>query len=584
MIEDLLLQVRKPARYIGQEWNVSRKNFGDAAIKFALVFPDLYEVGMSNLGTRIVYSVLNSSPDVACERFFSVDDDMEEKLRSAGESIFSLESRKPLRDFDIVGFSLDSELDYTNVLRILDLGSVPLKATQRNHTHPLVIGGGGCTLNPEPMHEFFDLFIIGEAEDIIQEFIEAYRRHKTKFKAGAVSKEELLFVFSQLEGVYVPSFYEVAYSAAGDGKITGFSPKIKGVPKKIKKRFVRDLDKSHFPLDWLLPYIQIIHDRVTLEVMRGCPNRCRFCQARSQYFPFRIRNAESILHLAGCSYKRTGYEEISLIGLSVTDYPGIDKLLESLNALFSGRGISISLPSIKAKAGTGKLSSIIARVKKTGLTFAPEAGSERLRQMLAKDFNEEDFFKALEEAYLSGYQHVKLYFMIGLPYESQEDLDEIINFSVRVSELRRKAKSSPAQVNISINALIPKPHTAFQWFGMETAEGLKAKQDHLRKAAKNKRLRLAFHYRAMSFLEGVLSRGDRRLSDVIFLAFAKGAKFDAWGDHFRAEKWMEAFEEKQIDPAFYLKEKSVHDILPWDFIDTGIDKETLVADYNKILQ
>jgi radical SAM family uncharacterized protein len=582
MSEDILLQVNKPARYIGEEWNVSRKKFEDAAIRFGLCFPDLYEVGMSNLGIRIIYSILNSLPDVVCERFFCVCDDLEQKLRVNDKSIFSLESKKPLREFDIIGFSLDSELDYTNVLRVLDLGLIPIRAKDRDSSFPLIIGGGACTMNPEPMHEFFDLFLIGEAEEVILEFIDRYLKHKEKFRSGLMSKADLLFEFAQIEGVYVPSFYEAVYSA--DGALQEFKPKVKGIPKKIKKRFVKDLDKAHFPLDWLVPYIQIIHDRVTLEIMRGCPNRCRFCQARSQYYPLRLRSQEHILSLADCAYKRTGYEELSLIGLSVTDYPGIDKALESLNVLFKGKGIGISLPSIKAKAGVGNLTSIIAQVKKTGLTFAPEAGSKSMREILAKDFNEEHFFQSLEESFASGYQHVKLYFMIGLPHESGADLDEIVNFSIRVSELRRKVKGSPAQVKISINTLIPKPHTAFQWFAMIDPESAKSKQEYLRNKAKNKRLKLTFHNCSMSFLEGVLSRGDRRLAQVISAAFAKGARFDAWGDHFAIEKWMEAFRETGVDPNYYLNELPVHGILPWDFIDVGIDKETLRLEYNKILQ
>lgn len=580
MLEDILLQVNKPARYIGQEWNVSRKDFNKAEIKFALCFPDLYEVGMSNLGTRIIYSILNDIPDVSCERFFAFGADMQILLRNNHFEPFSLESKRRLREFDIIGFSLGSELDYTNVLDILELGAIPLKASGRNLTYPLVIAGGPCTLNPEPMHEFFDFFVIGEAEDLILEAINVYRKYKQDYKSSRINKQDLLFEFSKIEGVYVPSFYEVIYNHFG--VLEKFKPKINGVPLKINKRIVKDLNTCPFPLAWLVPYIQIVHDRVILEIMRGCPNRCRFCQARSGYFPFRQRGIKNILNLAQDLYKYTGYEEISLGGLSVSDYSGVEELLIGLIDLFKHKAVAVSLPSIKAKVMVGNLSSIIAKIKKTGLTFAPEAGSERLRKIIAKDFNEQDFFKAIEEAYLCGYQHVKLYFMIGLPFEEEKDLDAIVDLSTKVSQLRTKAKLMPAQVNISITTLIPKPHTPLQWFKMEEIDNIKHKQDYLKNKIRNKRLRLSFHNRYMSFLEGILSRGDRRLSQVIFYAFKRGARFDAWGNYFVFENWLSAFKEANIDPYFYLKEKSRDELLPWDFMDVGIDKEGLITEFNKV--
>lgn len=581
MLDDILLGVQKPARYIGREWNIPPKNFDGSYIKFAVCFPDLYEIGMSNLGLRIIYGILNNIPDVSCERFFSCCDDMQNVLRDKRLEAFSLETGRRLKEFDIVGFSLGSELGYTNVLNILDLGAIPLNASLRNHTYPLVIAGGPCVLNPEPMHEFFDLFIIGEAEDLILEVIDVYRKYKKDYKASGVSKQELLFMFSQIEGVYAPSLYEVGYTGAGS--IKEFKPKIKGIPVKVKKRTVKDLNTAFFPSNWLVPYVQIVHDRISLEIMRGCPNRCRFCQARPQYFPYRQRDIKNILSLAQRTYKCTGYEELSLGGLSVSEYPGIETLLSGLIDLFKERAVAVSLPSIRAKVLKAGLSSLVARIKKTGLTFAPEGGSERLRQMLAKDFDEQDFFKVIEEAYLSGYRHVKLYFLIGVPYEESSDLDGIIDLSTRVSELRRKVDKKRAQVNISINALIPKPHTPLQWFGMQDLDTIKYKQDYLKSKIKNKMLALSFHNRYMSFLEGVLSRGDRRLSEVILSAFKKGARFDAWSDHFNFEAWLSAFKECDIDPLFYLKEKSKDEILPWDFIDTGIGKEALLSEFNKVI-
>jgi len=580
-MEDILLQVNKPARYIGEEWNVSRKDFQGAGIKFALCFPDLYEVGMSNLGIRIIYGVLNSMPDITCERFFSCGPDLEKILRSNSVEILSLESKKALKDFDIIGFSLGSELDYTNVLNILDLGNIPLRSEGRDNAYPLVIAGGPCALNPEPMHEFFDLFLIGEAEDFLLEFIEAYRTQKTDYRTFKISKQDLLFSFSKLEGVYVPQLYEVSYDL--EGKISEFRVKKEGAPPKIKKRFVKNFDSSFFPKDWLVPYIQTIHDRVTIEIMRGCPNSCSFCQARSQYYPLRVRSIENILSLAKTSLERTGYEEVSLSGLSVSDYPKVENLIRELIAAFKANCVSLSLPSIKAKAQIGELSAMLSQIKKTGLTFAPEAGSQRLRNILRKDFDETEFFQMLAGSYGCGYQHVKLYFMIGIPSENREDLDGIINLSLQVSELRKKVKNISAQVNISVNALIPKPHTSFQWFAMEAEENIRKKQGYLKDKARNRRLKLNFHNPNMSFLEAVLSRGDRRLARVVSLAFEKGARFDAWGNYFNFEFWSDAFKESGLDPNFYLKERARDDIFPWDFIDTGIDKKLMLEEFNKII-
>ena len=581
MLENILLQVHKPGRYIGHEWNLPNKSFAKSDIKFALCFPDLYEIGMSNLGIRIIYAILNNLPDVVCERFFSPALDMEKVLRDKNLEIFSLESRKGLKEFDFAGFSLGYELGYTNVLNILELGLVPLKSSMRGNNFPLVIGGGPCALNPEPMHDFFDLFLIGEAEEAILEIVDIYRKVKTEFKASKISKQDLLVMFSHVEGVYVPSLYEARYSH--EGKIEELKAKCDNVPAKIKKRFVKDLNSAYFPSSWLMPYIQTVHDRITLEIMRGCPNNCRFCQARVQYFPFRQRGVENILNLAQDAYKCTGYEEVSLCGLSVSDFSGLDELLKSLISLFKKDAVSVSLPSVKPKTLIGEASSLIATIKKTGLTFAPEAGSERMREILNKDFNTEEFFKVLQQAYACGYQNIKLYFMIGLPSEREEDLDGIIDLSAQAMELRRKSGKGPAQVNISVNTLVPKPHTPFQWFKMEPIETMKYKQGYLKEKIKNRKIKLSTHNPCMSFIEGVLSRGDRRLSQVILGAFKKGARFDAWDNYFMFDGWMDAFKESAIDPGFYLKDKSRDEFLPWDLLDVGISKEALLKESDKII-
>lgn len=568
MIDDILSQVHKPGRYIGREWNSCRKDFSASDIRFALCFPDLYEVGMSNLGLRILYGILNGLGGVCCERFFSCAEDMENSLRASRTDIFSLESRQRLSDFDLAGFSLGYELNYTNVLNILDLGGIPLFSSERDHRHPLVIGGGPCVLNPEPLHEFFDLFVIGEAEEAILEVVETYRRLKERFRKQEITKQELLQEFARIAGVYVPSLYEASYHPSGE--VAGFQPKVETAPRVITKRFVKDLNSAPFPERWLLPYIEIVHDRITLEAMRGCPNNCRFCQARVQYYPFRKRDKGQILNNAISAYQCTGYEEMAIGGLSVSDYPGIEELLKELMNTFKEKGVSISLPSIKPKMLVGNLSALIAGVKKTGLTFAPEAASEGMRRALNKDFSDADFFAALQRAFLAGYQRVKLYFMTGLPGETQGDLDAILDFAARVSELRREAGKAPAQVNISVNTMIPKPHTPFERLGMEGIEDIKKKQDYLRKKLRNRRLELNFHNPSMSFLEAVFSRGDRRLSKVIVSAFRKGARFDAWSNLFSFAKWSEAFTECGIDPAQYLRQRAPEEALPWGFLDMGV--------------
>ncbi|MDD5670003.1 MAG: TIGR03960 family B12-binding radical SAM protein [Candidatus Omnitrophica bacterium] len=575
--ENLLLGVRRPGRYIGHEWNVSRKDHSQADVSFCLCFPDLYDVGMSNLGLRILYDILNKKDSFVCERLFCPDTDMQDVLKQNNKLLYSLESGTPVKDFDFLGFSLGYELLYTNVLSVLELSGIPCEAAFRDQTFPLIIGGGPCVLNPEPMHEFFDLFVIGEAEDASLEICDVYSRRKKDYREGRFSKEDLLRELAKIKGVYVPSLYDVKHSATG--AVESFTPRYKDVPAIIEKRIVADLDKAVFPVQWLVPYVQVIHDRVTLEIMRGCPNTCRFCQARSLYYPLRFRAPDTVMNLAMETYRCTGYEEMALGGLSVSDYPGFGELLKPLVDYFKKYAVSISLPSIRPKLMLGSFSSLIASVRKTGLTFAPEAGSERLREVLSKNFETEDFFTAVEESYKAGYQHVKLYFMTGLPTEKIEDLDALSEFSVKVSDVRRKTNRGPAEVNISINTMIPKPHTAFQWAGMDGPDGMKEKQDYLKDKVKNKRLKFNFHNRYMSFLEGIFSRGDRRLSRVILRAYKKGCRFDAWSEHFHFETWMDAFKEEGISPEYYLREKSTNELLPWDFISTGVSKDSLLREY-----
>ncbi|MGE5308465.1 MAG: TIGR03960 family B12-binding radical SAM protein [Deltaproteobacteria bacterium] len=551
-----MLGLRKPARYIGSEWNVRKSAFGDARVKCALCFPDLYEVGMSNLGLRILYDVVNRVEGACCERVFSPDLDMEKFLRENNEPLFSLESQQPLSRFDLVAFNIGYELGYTNVLNVLDLSRIPLKSSERSAQDPVIIAGGSAVLNPEPIHEFIDAFFVGEGEEGMAEIAAAVRDHK-----ASSSREEMLGRLAAIEGVYVPSLYKGGHS--------------------IKKRFVADLENSAFPIDWLVPYIQLVHDRVTVEVMRGCPNRCRFCQARSQYYPLRIRKPDTVCRLAEEAFRRTGYEEISLAGLSVSDYPGLKEVLSSLIGRFKKEGVGLSLPSIKPKLMLGELSTLIASIRKTGLTFAPEAGSDRLRRVIGKDFTEEELFATLTKAYEAGYQHVKLYFMIGLPSETDADLDAIVDLAQRVSDLSRKLKGRPAQVNISVNTLIPKPHTPFQWEGVLPEAEIQRRQEYIKRKTRNRNLRFSFHNRSMSFLESVFSRGDRALSPVILSAYRKGCRFDGWDEHLNLAAWTDSFKECGVDPQRYLAARDISVSLPWDFIDTGIPKEELLREYKR---
>jgi len=582
MIDDNLLGIMKPARYIGGEWNSTVKDFEAAEVRFALGFPDLYEVGMSNLGIRILYGALNAMEGVVCERFFSPAADMEKLIRSGERSMRSLENGRELASFDMVGFSLGYELNYPDVLNILDLSGIPLKAAERGIGAPLVIGGGPCAVNPEPMADFFDLFIIGEAEEALPELVSLYREHSRDYKEGRIARAALLEKLASIEGVYVPSLYDVAYSA--EGRIISFSPKTPAAPARIKKRFVGDLDSSFFPRDWVVPYIQIVHDRITLEIMRGCPNRCRFCQARQQYYPLRFRSAGKVKELAAELYKNTGYHEISFSGLSISDYPGIEGLASSLMAEFKDKCVGISLPSIKPKNFLGELSKLIAAIRKTGLTFAPEAGTRRMREIIGKDFDEDIFREAVLKAYAAGYQHVKLYFLIGLPRESSNDLEGIRELSVAVSELRRKISGRPAEVHLSVNTLIPKPHTPLQWFPMASLDSMLEKQAYIRRAlGGNRRVKAVFHSPKLSLLEGVISRGDRRLGRVIETVFRSGVRFDNWNEEASWEKWTAAFAGASLEADFYLGGKSTEDILPWDFIEIGVSKESLAQEFNKVV-
>lgn len=585
-LSELLLQVQKPARYIGGEWNMVRKEWTDDKVKVLLAFPEVYEVGMSYLGLKILYGILNKRDDCLCERVFSPWSDFEEILKKNKMNLFSLESRRAMKEFDIIGVSLAYELNYTNFLNMLDLGGVPVNSSARGGDCPIVIAGGPACYNPEPMSEFIDAFVIGDGEDAIGEIVDVYKSvDKSTVHGSQISpqstvhgpqissqhmdkRRRLLRELAKIPGVYVPSLYEAAYN--DDGTIKSFLPKEKDLPRKIEKRAVKDLDSSFYPADQLVPYIQIIHDRIMLEIMRGCKHACKFCQAGTTYRPRRERSKEAIIRIAKEAYSKTGYEEITLLSLSSGDHSHIREIIEELNGEFKEKGVSISVPSLRIEDSLSKLPVLISQVKKSGLTFAPEAGSECLRKIISKNIDIERLTETLKESYRSGWRRVKLYFMIGLPTEKDDDLESIVKLLYKVSNLKREIDGKGAHVTASINAFIPKPHTPFQREPMETVDLLLRKRDFLRKSVKSRMVEMDFNSFHMGYLEAVLARGDRRLSAVIHEAWRRGAKFDGWKEHFNFDLWLESFREINLDPDFYAsRRRGPDEILPWDFIDIG---------------
>jgi radical SAM family uncharacterized protein len=548
LTQELLLSVMKPARYIGGEFGSVKKDLARADVKVCLCFPDTYEIGMSHLGMRLLYDVINKRDDSAAERVFSPWVDMEEKMRQQNIPLFSLETKTPVRDFDVLGFSLQYELSYTNVLNILSLAGIPLRSQDRDNSFPLVVAGGACALNPEPMADFMDCFVIGEAEEAIVEIIDVFKERK---RSGSRDKDLLLKKLSGIEGVYVP-----LYPPGG---------------KKVVKRFVKDPDKVLAIAHWVVPYIEIVHDRISIEIMRGCPHSCCFCQARASFYPLRILSADKIVEETLRLYRKTGYEDISLLSLSSSDHPGLKDIVERLVGEFRGKGVSISLPSLRAKGYVGELSQVLGATRKTSLTFAPEAGTERLRHFIRKHIDIDELFDVARRAYGAGYRLLKLYFMIGLPTETPQDLDGIVDLCVRLSRLKREIDGHPAQIHVSISNFIPKPHTLFQREPALPRNVLLEKQDYIRKRLKKYRgtIHPTFHDARTSFLEAVLARGDRRLGRVIEEAFRRGAKFDAWEDRLHFSAWKDAFEALAVDPDACVLPPKDGQAPCWDFIDTG---------------
>jgi radical SAM family uncharacterized protein/radical SAM-linked protein len=565
--KELLPFVMKPGRYVGNELNVIKKEPGEK-LKFALIYPDIYENGMSYLGLQILYHIINQRPASLCERAFLPWPDAEEVLKNNSIPFFSLETHTPLKEFDVLGFSLTYELNHAGVLSILSLSGIPLFSKEREENFPLVIGGGFSAFNPEPMADFFDLFVIGDAEEVINKVLDSIE----KGKKGNLKKNELLIELSRISGVYVPSFYEPKYDA--NNRFVGIWRKIPETPEKVNAQTVSELKPEYYPQAPLVPFIETTHDRLTLEIMRGCGQACRFCEATSIYRPKREKDIEQILKEADCGLANTGYEEISLLSLSSTDYKNLPELVQKLQKKFYPKRVSIALPSLRPGSFSMEIARIITQTKKTGLTFAPEAGTQRLRDVIRKNITEEDLLSSVEIAYSSGWNLIKLYFMIGLPTETDEDLKGIADLVGKVLKIGRTFGQGKS-VNVTISPFTPKPYTPFQWEKQEKIEEIERKMRLLEEILDFRNLKVSYRDPLVSFLEGVLGRGDRRLGKVIHSAWKNGAKLDAWTEFFNYAFWRNAFEENQIDPEEYLQARDLDQSLPWDHLDKGLGKDFL---------
>ncbi|AIS52099.1 hypothetical protein TKV_c09200 [Thermoanaerobacter kivui] len=576
-IDALLMKVSKPTRYTGGELNSSIKNPEEVKVRFAFAFPDVYEVGMSHLGLRILYHLLNKREDVYCERVFAPWLDMEKLMRENDIPLFSLETKTTLDKFDFIGFTLQYELSYTNVINMLNLAGIPILSRDRKGL-PFVIAGGPCAYNPAPLSDVIDFFVMGEGEEVINEIIDAY----IDWKKRGGEREEFLQIVSQIKGVYVPKYYMEVYNQ--DGTIKEIRPIKKGVPEKVKKRIVKDFGNVYHPEEQIVPFMDIVHDRIMLEIFRGCTRGCRFCQAGMIYRPVREKSKEKILDLADKLIKSTGYEEISLTSLSTCDYSQIEDLVKKLIDKYRDKGVGVSIPSTRVDAVSINLLKEIQKVRKTGLTLAPEAGTQRLRDVINKGVTEEDLLVATKEAFSAGWTNVKLYFMIGLPTETMEDVEGIADLAYKVVDTYKQVKGNVKnlKVTISTSTFVPKPFTPFQWVGQDGIKSIMDKQDLLKKRLKSKVLKYNWHNPYMSFLEAVISRGDRKVGKAIIKAWEKGCKFDGWEEYLNYDKWEEAFKEVGVNPHFYAnRERSLEEVFPWDVIDVGVDKRYLIREYKK---
>lgn len=583
-VEKILQYVQKPARYVGGELNSYVKDSESVELRYAFCFPDTYEIGMSHLGMKILYGLVNQRDDAWCERVFAPDNDMEEQMRKNNIPLFALESGDYIKNFDMIGFTLQYELSYTNVLNMLDLADVPIFSKDRKGLTPIVCCGGPCTCNPEPIADFFDIVFLGEGENSTNEVLDLLKECK---KSNA-TKEEFLLKAKDIDGVYVPSFYEDSYN--DDGTLKELRP-LNSAPKKVKKAIVSDLNNVYYPKEFVVPFVNIVHDRAVEEIFRGCIRGCRFCQAGFIYRPIREKSVETINRQCKDLIDSTGYDEISLCSLSTSDHSNVNEMLTSLIDWTVKDKINLSLPSLRVDNFSDELVDKLNKVRKSGLTFAPEAGTQRLRDVINKNVTRDEVLNTCNKAFDNGWTSVKLYFMMGLPTETMEDIEGIANLAMDVVHAfynnPNRQKGTGVQVSVSCSSFIPKPFTPFQWEPEDSMESLKAKQAHLLESIPSKKIKVSYHETPTSLMEGVLARGDRRLSKVIYTAFKQGCKFDSWDDQFKFDVWMDAFKKHGIDPYFYTKRKRTFDeILPWDHLDFGVsrkflEKENIKAHENK---